>query len=316
MAAFYNMQHYHSLEAVSLQNSWLTIGVFDGVHRGHREIIQKLVRDARANNAPAVVLTFDPHPASVLTGREIKCLTTPGERADLLASLGVDVVITQRFTRDLSTATAHEYMSRLKETLGLARLLIGYDFALGKGREGNAARLAEIGLELDYTVEIVPAVSDESGVISSTEIRKLVSTGNVAEAEKLLGYRYQIGGIVIHGEGRGKKINFPTANIEYPKQKAIPVNGIYAGWGYLGDEKFMAATNVGFNPTFTPERQIPSVEAYLLDFDRDIYGEELKLEFVARLRDELKFDSVEALIKKIGEDVVQTREILERDSPK
>lgn len=307
------MQHYDSLEAVTLQNAWLTVGVFDGVHRGHREIVRKLVTEAHAIGAPAAVLTFHPHPASVLTGREIKCLTTPDERAELLGSLGVDVVITQRFTRDLSHVTAFEYMSTLKQTLGLSRLLIGYDFALGKGREGNAARLAEIGLELGYTVEVVPAVSDESGVISSTAIRKLVSTGNVAEAAKLLGYRYPIRGIVVHGEGRGKRIHYPTANIDYPKHKAIPSNGIYACWGYLEGKRYMVATNVGFNPTFTPERQIPSVEAYLLDFDRDIYNEKLKLEFVARLRDEQKFESVEALIQKIGEDVERTQAILEKD---
>lgn len=304
------MQHYHSLETASFQNSWLTIGVFDGVHRGHGEIIRKLVRDAHARHAPAVVLTFDPHPASVLTGREIRCLTTPDERADLLAALGVDVVITQRFTTDLSTATAHQYMSRLKETLGLSHLLIGYDFALGRGREGNAARLTEIGRELGYTVEVVPALSDESGVISSTEIRKLVSTGNIAEAAKLLGYPYRLGGEVIHGEGRGKTINSPTANIDYPKGKVMPPNGIYACWAHLGGEKLMAATNIGLNPTFTPERQVPSLEAYLLDFDRDIYGETLQLEFVARLRDELKFTSVEALVEKIHDDVKQTRAIL------
>ncbi|WKZ41433.1 MAG: bifunctional riboflavin kinase/FAD synthetase [Anaerolineales bacterium] len=307
------MEHYHSLEELSLHNAWLTIGVFDGVHRGHRTIIEKLVREAHEADSPAVVLTFHPHPASVLTGKEIKCLTTRDERADLLAALGVDVVITQRFTRDLSTATAHEYMSTLKRTLGLSRLLIGYDFALGKGREGNAARLTEIGSKLGYSVDVVPAVSDESGVISSTEIRKLISTGNVSEAASLLGHRYQVGGEVIHGAGRGKKINFPTANIDYPDQKVIPVNGIYACWGMLGAERFMAATNVGFNPTFTPERKVASVEAYLLDFDRDIYGEHLKLEFVARLRNELKFDSVEALVEQMHRDVKQTREILEGD---
>ncbi|MBE0683448.1 MAG: bifunctional riboflavin kinase/FAD synthetase [Anaerolineales bacterium] len=304
------MRHYHSLEETSLQNSWLTVGVFDGVHRGHREIIRKLVNEAHANQSPAVVLTFDPHPAVVLTGKEIRCLTTPDERVDLLAALGVDAVITQRFTADLSTATAHEYMSRLKETLGLRRLLIGYDFALGKGREGNAARLTEIGLEMGYTVEVVPALSDESGVVSSTEIRKLVSTGNIGEAAKLLGYGYRLGGEVIHGAGRGKSINFPTANVDYPKGKVIPPNGIYACWAYLGNEKFMAATNIGLNPTFTPEREIPSLEAYLLDFDREIYGEILQLEFVARLRDELKYSSVDALIAQIHDDVVKTRKIL------
>lgn len=304
------MQHHRFLEALTLKNSYLTVGVFDGVHRGHREIIHKLVRDAHMNNAPAVVLTFEPHPASVLTGREIRCLTTSDERADLLFSLGVDTVITQRFTPDLSAVPAHEYMSRLKSHLGLSHLLVGYDFALGRGREGNAPRLTEIGLELGYTVEVVPALGDESGVISSTEIRKLVSIGDMAEAAKLLGYRYRMGGEVIHGEGRGKKLNFPTANIDYPKQKAIPPNGIYACWARLGDERYMAATNIGLNPTFTPERKIPSLEAYLLDFDRDIYGEILTLEFVARLRDEIRYTNVEALIEQIHEDVKQTRVLL------
>ncbi|GAB4570787.1 MAG: bifunctional riboflavin kinase/FAD synthetase [Anaerolineales bacterium] len=304
------MQHYRSLEEVSLKNSFLTVGVFDGVHRGHRKIIHKLVQDAHTNDAPAVVLTFDPHPAAVLSGKEIRCLTTPDERVDLLQSLGVDVVITQRFTRDLSTVPAHEYMSRLKAHLGLSRLLIGYDFALGKGREGNAPRLTEIGSELGYTVEVVPALSDESGVISSTEIRKLVSIGNMTEASKLLGYPYRMGGEVIHGAGRGKQINFPTANVDYPKTKAMPPNGIYACWARLGDERFMAATNIGLNPTFTPERQTPSLEAYLLDFDRDIYGEVLTLEFATRLRDEIRYTSVDALINQIHDDVNQTRAIL------
>ncbi|HCB01724.1 MAG TPA: bifunctional riboflavin kinase/FMN adenylyltransferase [Anaerolineae bacterium] len=316
------MKHYHSLEEANLKNSYLTIGVFDGVHRGHRQIITKLVDDAHAKNSPAVVLTFDPHPASVLTGKEIRLLTTPDERALILDSLDVDVVITQRFTRDLSTATAFEYMSSLKQTVGLSHLLIGYDFALGKGREGNAPRLTEIGKELNYTVEVIPALSDESGVISSTEIRKLISSteirklisvGNVSEATKLLGYEYPLGGIVIHGAGRGKQINFPTANIDYPQGKATPSNGIYACWATLGEEKFMAATSVGFNPTFTPERQIQSVEAYLLDFDRDIYDQYLKLEFVSRIRDEVKFESVEALIQQIGKDVEETRKILENN---
>jgi len=311
MAAFFHpMPHYHSLEQFSTDNAWLTVGVFDGVHRGHREIIRKLVTDAHANNAPAVLLTFDPHPASVLTGRDIKCLTTPTERADLLAGLGVDIVITQRFTPDLSTVPAYDYMSHLKETLGLSHLLIGYDFALGKGREGNANRLAEIGKELNYSVEIIQSLSDESGVISSTEIRKLVGTGSVTEAAKLLGYHYSMNGEVIHGAERGRKIGFPTANVDYPKQKVIPSNGIYACWAWLDNEKFMAATNIGFNPTFTPERQTPSLEAYLLDFDRDIYGQNLKLEFVSRIRDELKFDSVDALIQKINEDVDKTRDML------
>jgi riboflavin kinase/FMN adenylyltransferase len=308
------MQHYSSLEEVNLQNAWLTIGVFDGVHRGHQEIIGKLTAGAHENGAPAVVLTFDPHPATVLGGHDIKCLTTPDERAKVFAELGVDMVITQRFTRDLSTVTAKEYMARLSERLGLRHLLIGYDFALGRGREGNATRLAEIGRELNYTVEVVQAVGDESGVISSTEIRKLVATGNITEAAKLLGHQYSLSGRVVHGDGRGHRINIPTANIDYPTQKVIPAYGIYACRAWIGTERFMAATNIGINPTFTPDKQTPNVEAHILDFTGDIYGKELKLEFIARLRDELKFNSVDALIKQIHADIARTREILSRET--
>lgn len=304
------MQHYSSLEEVTLQNSWLTIGVFDGVHRGHQEILKALAAGAQAVGAPAVVLTFDPHPAAVLTGREIKLLTTPDERAALLAGQGVDVLITEPFTRDLSTVSAYDFMSRLTRRLGLQQLLIGYDFALGKGREGNAARLTEIGGELGYRVRVMDAVSDESGVISSTAIRKLVSTGNVHEAAKLLGHFYSIGGPVVHGDGRGRGIGFPTANIDYPPGKILPANGIYATWATLGPERFVAATNVGVRPTVRSDQVIPTVEAYLLDFDRDIYGERLKLEFVTRLRDELKFPSLEALIEQMHKDVEKTRQLL------
>lgn len=299
------MQHYHSLTEASLQGARLTVGVYDGVHRGHQEIIRRVTA-----GSPSVVLTFHPHPASVLGGHEIKCLTTPDERADLLAAQGVDVVITEPFTRDLAAVSAYEFMSRLKRHLGLEHLFIGYDFALGKGREGNAARLTEIGRELGYTVEVVPAVGDESGVISSTEIRKLVSRGDVAEAALLLGHPYQIGGPVIHGDHRGRTIGFPTANIDYPPQKALPSNGIYACWAWLGNERFAAAINVGLRPTVHDDQTIPNVEAYLLDFDREIYGQHLRLDFVARLRDELKFPSLDALIEQMHRDVAQARDIL------
>lgn len=299
------MQHYRSLTEASLRGARLTVGVYDGVHRGHQEIIRRVTA-----GSPSVVLTFHPHPASVLGGHEIKCLTTPDERADLLAAQGVDVVITEPFTRDLAAVSAYEFMSRLKRHLGLEHLFIGYDFALGKGREGNAARLTEIGRELGYTVEVVPAVGDESGVISSTEIRKLVSRGDVAEAALLLGHPYQIGGPVIHGDHRGRTIGFPTANLDYPPQKALPSNGIYACWAWLGSERFAAAINVGLRPTVHDDQTVPNVEAYLLDFDREIYGQHLRLDFVARLRDELKFPSLDALIEQMHRDVAQARDIL------
>jgi riboflavin kinase / FMN adenylyltransferase len=314
LGAFITMQHYRSLEEVNLQNSWLTVGVFDGVHRGHQQMIQKLSAGAHMIDAPAVVLTFHPHPASVLGGHEIKCLTLPDERAELLGSLGVDVVITQPFTRELSMVTAYEFMSRLTRQLGLKHLLIGYDFALGKGREGNATRLTEIGLELGYTVEVVPALSDESGVISSTAIRKLIEVGNVAEGARLLGHPYSLHGPVMHGDERGRTINVPTANIAYPPEKMIPAKGIYACWAYLHDKKYLAAINIGTNPTFTPDKQTLNVEAHLLDFRQEIYGEDLRLEFVGRLRDELKFDSVEQLLEQIWKDIEDTKRIVQNSA--
>lgn len=188
--------------------------------------------------------------------------------------------------------------------------MLGYDSTLGKDREGNAARLTEIGSELGYSVETVTALGDESGVISSTEIRKLVTVGKVEEAARLMGHPYRLQGLVTHGDRRGRGIGFPTANLDYAREKVMPTGGVYACWAYLGDEKHMAAVNLGTNPTFTPDKQTLNVEAYLLDFDREIYGEVIQLEFAARLRDELKYDSVEALIRQIELDVKQTREIL------
>jgi len=304
------MRHYNSFEDITLEHSWLTIGVFDGVHLGHQQIINKMTAGAHENGVPAVVLTFDPHPASVLTTHEIKCLTLPDERAELLGQLGVDVVITQRFTRELSSVTAYDFMSQLKRQLGVQHLLTGYDFALGKGREGNAARLTEIGSELGYTVEVVSALSDVSGVISSTEIRKLIETGNVAGAARLMGHPYSLHGPVIHGDARGRTINVPTANIGYSRHKMIPANGIYACWAYLHGKKYQAAINIGINPTFTPDKQVPNIEAHILDFKDEIYGEDVKLEFVARLRNELKFDSVETLLEQIWKDIEDTKRIL------
>jgi riboflavin kinase / FMN adenylyltransferase len=304
------MLHYRSLDEVKMPGAWLTVGVFDGVHRGHQQIINKLTAGAHANELPAVVLTFDPHPAKIFGRGDIKLLTLPGERARLLGEYGVDVVITHPFDMALANVTAFDFMERLKTQLGLAHLILGYDSTLGKDREGNAARLTEIGLGLGYSVDVVSALGDESGVISSTEIRKLVTVGKVDDAARLMGHPYCLQGLVSHGDRRGRTIGFPTANLEYAREKVIPAGGIYACWADVGGEKFKAAINIGTNPTFTPDKRTVNVEAYLLDFNRDIYGEAMQLEFVTRLRNELKFDSVDDLIKQIRLDVEQTREIM------
>jgi riboflavin kinase / FMN adenylyltransferase len=305
------MQHYRSLEDVSFINSWLTIGVFDGVHRGHQEILANLTAGAHENGAPAVVLTFWPHPAVVLGKRyDLKCLTTPEERADLLGALGVDAVITQPFTPDFAGLSAWDFMRLASRRLGLRSLWIGYDFALGHNREGDLARLTEIGEELGYEVQAVGSVKNGENVISSSLIRQRIRSGEVARAAHNLGRFYTLSGPVVHGDGRGRRINVPTANIDYPQDKVIPANGVYACWAWVGGERHPAAINIGINPTFTPDKRTSNVEAHILDLDRDLYGQELKLEFVKYLREELKFDSVEALLEQIQADIAQTREIL------
>ncbi len=305
------MAHFRSLDDLTLQNAWLTIGVFDGVHRGHQEIVRQLTTGAHADGATAVVLTFSPHPAEILGGKaDFKSLTTPEERAALLESLGVDLVITQTFDHTLANQTAEEFMHHVAHNLGLRRLLVGYDFALGHAREGNVARLTELGKTLGYEVQTIAPVTNGQETISSTRIRQQIAAGEVAAAAASLGRNYAVTGPVIHGDGRGKKINIPTANLEIPAGKVIPANGVYVCWAWVGSKKYPSVTNIGIRPTFTPEEYAPHVETHLLDFDRDLYGQEVRLEFMERLREERKFPSVEALVGQIQADIGQARKIL------
>jgi riboflavin kinase/FMN adenylyltransferase len=307
----FNLMHFNSLDNLHLQNAWLAIGIFDGVHLGHRALLNRLVEGAHAAEAQAVVLTFEPHPAIVLGGKkDFKCLTTPAERIALLQALGVDVVITQRFDRAFADQTASEFMHLVQGSLDLHHLVLGYDTALGRDREGNVTRLTELGEEMEYTVEIVEPVRKGESVISSSAIRDLIREGAVRQASRLLAGFYTLSGQVIHGDGRGRHINIPTANIEPPEGKLIPADGIYATWTRVGGERFRGATNIGTNPTFTPEKQSASIDTHLLDLDRDLYGQEVKLEFVTRLREELKFASVEALLEQIRIDINRTRLVL------
>ena len=306
------MRQYHSLDDLSLQNTWLTIGIFDGVHRGHQEILRPLVSGARAAGAPAVVLTFFPHPAVVLGGKlDFKCLTTPDERAALLGSCGVDKVITQTFDRALADQTAGEFMQRLSDRLGLRRLFIGYDTALGRGREGNAARLTGLGTELCYTVTSIPPLKDENGIISSTRIRAAVAAGKVSQAASDLGRPYSITGPVIHGDGRGRTLAIPTANIKIPPDKVLPLYGIYACRAWVKGRSHPAATSIGVRPTFfRDEPPAPTIEAHLLDFRGDLYGQDVRLEFLEYLRPEEKYGSIEELMQQIRQDIAQTRDII------
>jgi riboflavin kinase/FMN adenylyltransferase len=312
-----NMQHYHALTDAYLdRSSVVTIGVFDGVHRGHQHLIRTLVAQARTDGKLAVALTFYPHPDIVLkklSGRYY--LSDPEERAQLLGALGVDYVITQRFDNALRQIRAQDYVEMLRRHLRLSSLWVGADFALGYQREGNVAFLRQAGESGGFdvqTIELILAHGDHTA-ISSSRIRQALEMGEVEHANAWLGRSYALSGEVVHGQQRGRTIGFPTANVDVSAERVIPANGVYACWATVGDERFMAVTNVGIRPTF--EGQGITVEAYLLDFDRDIYGQEMTLSFEKRLRPEQKFDGIAALIAQINADVEAGRAYL-RDKQK
>ena len=302
------MKHYRSLAEISLNACWLTIGSFDGVHRGHQAIISQLVRAARTAGEPAVVLTFFPHPAMVLRNRQDPLyLSTPEERAELLGALGVDVVITYPFTLQVASQTALEFMSEISRRIHPRHLLVGYDFALGRGREGNVARLQAIGTELGYTLDVISQIELEGEIVSSSQIRAALADGNVLKASRLLGRAYQVSGEVVHGDGRGRLLGIPTANLELWPFRVIPKAGVYACQAQIDGQTWKAVVNIGVRPTFDKQSTVQHIEAHVLDLDEDLYGRQMQLAFIERLRDEQRFPSVEALVEQIRQDIQHAR---------
>lgn len=305
------MQHFRSLESVHLENTWLTIGSFDGVHRGHQEVIREMTAEAHNNGASAVALTFYPHPAEVVRSRNFPFyLTTPDEKAKLLGNLGVDVVITHPFNLEIAATPARDFMEIIQQHLGLHHLRVGYDFALGRNREGDAKKLTEIGIELGYTLEQIPPFNLGDQVVSSSRIRFLLGAGLVEEAAELLGRNFIVEGTVIYGDQRGRTIGFPTANLKIWEMRAIPAAGVYICRAVVNGITYNAVTNIGVRPTFEASPVPPRVEAHLLDFQGDIYGESVHLEFLSRLRGEQRFVSVDQLISQIHLDIEAARQFL------
>ncbi|MGE5223615.1 MAG: riboflavin biosynthesis protein RibF, partial [Omnitrophica WOR_2 bacterium] len=283
------------MDPIQLHNAWLTIGSFDGVHRGHQEIIRRLTAGAHAVGVPAVVLTFHPHPASVLGKRkDAFYLSTPEERADLLGALGVDVVITHPFNKQVASMGAREFMDSIDTHLHLQKLWVGHDFALGRGREGDIPTLRRIGQELGYQVEEIPPIRVDGEIISSSLIRSLLGSGDVEQAGSLLGRPYRLSGRVVPGDGRGRLIGVPTANLSIWSELMLPRAGVYVNLATIQGKTWKAVTNVGVRPTFETQPVPPRVEAHILDFNEDLYGQEIHLDFISRLRDELRFSSVQA----------------------
>ncbi|NPA93159.1 MAG: bifunctional riboflavin kinase/FAD synthetase [Chloroflexi bacterium] len=302
------MQHYTALAPLHLRDTWVTIGVFDGVHLGHQALLRDFVAEARQHNAQAVVVTFYPHPAEVLGGLKAPLyLTSPEEKADLIAALGVDVLITHPFDREIAQRSAEEFMADLHTHLGLRRLWVGYDFALGRNREGDIPTLRRLGERFRYTLHVVEAYRLDGEIVSSTRIRQALAEGDVTRAERFLGRRYAVRGKVVQGDGRGRSLGFPTANLDIWPKRMLPAAGVYACYAQVEGQTYPAVVNIGVRPTFEDAPVPPRVEAHLLDFSGDLYGKELVLEFVVRLRAERRFPSPQALVDQIRRDIAAAR---------
>lgn len=292
----------------------LTIGNFDGVHLGHRELLKKIKHDCVAKNLQFVVVTFIPHPQKILQPEKERFLINSYEqRRKLLKKLGVDFLIEARFTRDFSTLPPEQF---LKEHLltypGLKNFYLGYDFAFGANKQGDYDLVRSLCKPLNVEVEIQPKFEFQDKVVSSSLIRDRIITGKIDEVEELLDRPFHLEGVVVKGEGRGKKIGFPTANIQVSPDLIVPQRGVYITRTNYNGMTYNSITNIGHNPTFKDTHQT-HIETNLFDFDTDIYGENLDIEFLHKVRDEKKFPTVNDLIAQIKSDVVFAKEFL---SPK
>ena len=291
--------------------SAVAFGVFDGVHLGHQHVLRSLERSARERGLAPVVVTLSNHPLSVLRPDvQVRLLTSLRERLDLLRQSGPDVVAPVTFTRELSLLRPREFMGILKDCLGLEHFVAGPDFALGHNREGTMPVLTALGEELGYTIETADQFLLDGMPVRSTAIRESLRDGDTALAQGLLGRPFALDGPVVEGEGRGRGLlGYPTANIDVGPLQALPADGIYAARLYSGERKLPAAASIGSKPTFHDEGPT-IVEAFVLDFDGNLYGEHVRLEFIQRIRGQEKFGSIDALVAKIEDDVAATRRIL------
>jgi riboflavin kinase/FMN adenylyltransferase len=294
----------------------VTIGAYDGVHRGHQAVIAAVRERAEALGAHSVVVTFDRHPASIVRPESApKLLTDPDQKLELLAATGVDATVLVHFDEDQAGESPEAFVERvLVGCLGARRIVVGEDFHFGNRRRGNVALLRSVGARLDFDVEPVDLVARPDGVdepVSSTAIRRAMAGGQVELAASLLGHPFQARGIVVQGDQRGRTIGFPTANVEVPSVICLPADGVYAGW-YVRPtgERQACAINLGRRPTFYEHADHSLLEAHLIDFQGDLYGEHAKVEFTHFLRSERKFDGIDALVNQLKHDVDHARSLL------
>ncbi len=286
-----------------------TIGVFDGVHLGHKKLIAMLVQQARERKMFAGVVTFRHHPKYVLSPEDkLPFLTDLDEKIRLLKDEGVDIVVPLTFTAELAHLGASQFVGLLQKHLRMRGLVIGPDFALGKGREGDVEFMRKLGGDMGFNVTVLSPVAINGEVASSTAIRKALAEGDVAKVKRLAGRPFSLRGKVVTGSHRGAGLGFPTANIDVKRQQALPVDGVYASWAYVDGKIYPSMTNIGRRPTFDGGER--TVEVYVADYHGDLYGHELKIDIVQRIRGEKKFSSVEELKEQMVEDVKQGKAIL------
>jgi riboflavin kinase/FMN adenylyltransferase len=308
------MQHVSALEDLSLDRpACVTIGAFDGVHRGHQALIEAMTAHAHAMRQAAVAVTFFPHPSVVLRGRRPSFyISDPGEKAEALAAHGVDAVVTHPFSHEVANTSAADFVARLARHTHMRELWCGADFALGHNRQGDVTFLRAEGERRGFIVNVVAHVIIDGEVISSSRIRQALRDGAVETVTRYLGRPFRLPGKVIEGAKRGRSLGIPTANLAVWEERAFPGVGVYAGRAHVAGRVQPAVVNIGFRPTFESTDAKPVIEAHLLDFSGDLYGATVALEFIARLRAEMKFSGVEALVAQIQRDIAEARQILEK----
>jgi len=293
-------------------SSIITLGNFDGLHLGHQELIRKIILRAEETGGLSMVVTFRPHPLKILAPE--KCpplISIYEEKIQLLEKLGIDVLVKIPFTLDFSAMEPRDFVKNiLVDLLGAKEIFVGYNYRFGKGRKGNIRMLRDLGKELGFIVREIEQVSLNGEVISSTRIRQLLINGEVEYAAKLLGRPYTLCGIVVKGDGRGRGLGFPTANLA-SRHAIIPSNGVYAVRLFVRDNYYNGIVNIGMRPTF--DAKSLAIEVHIFDFDEDIYGEEMTVYFAGKIREERKFSSAEALIGQITKDISAAKTILAKN---
>ena len=287
----------------------LAIGVFDGVHVGHQALVRGVAERARAESSTPMAATFDPLPIEMLApGAPPSALSDIEERTQRLAAAGAKVVVVFRFTPEFASLSPDEFARRLAAAGQVRRVCVGDDFQFGHDRSGDVDVLKQLGVKYGFTVDAAAPVMADGRLVSSTRIRNALLAGDVEGAARLLGRPYSVSGVVEHGNKRGRSLGFPTINLDVPRARLLPRNGIYAVWATVQDRRVMAASSLGVRPTFGGgERRL---EAFLLDFDGDLYGDHIRIEFVKLLRDELRFANAQELAQQIAKDVDETRKAL------